>query len=92
MTPIYSNKPSWKDFFLKSASDQDYSGSSLSSIKLASTSFSTHEKIRFLESGKTLMMLSDDDGNSLLLFHHFHHMPSSNMKQESKLVTIARHH
>lgn len=89
MTPFSFNKPTWKDFFLKAASDKDYSGSSLSSIKLASTSLSTQDKIRLLESDKNLSMLTDDDGNSLLLFHKFQNMPSTIMKHENKLVALA---
>lgn len=88
MTPFSFNKSTWQEFFMKAASDKDYSGSSLSSIKLASTSLITLDKIRLLESDKNLSMLTDDDGNSLLLFHKFQNMPST-MKHENKLVAIA---
>jgi hypothetical protein len=90
MTPtVFSIITSWKDIFLNSASNQHYSGSSLSSIKLASRSLNTNEKIRLLESDKNLTMLTDDDENSLLLFHNFQNMPSLTSKHENKLVAIA---
>jgi hypothetical protein len=75
--------------FLKSASNQHYSGCSLSSIKLALKSFSTQEKIRFFESYKNLTLLSDDDGDSFLLLHNFHLMPPNEHKQEHKLIATA---
>jgi hypothetical protein len=89
MTSQFSHESPWKNFFLSMASDKSYSGSSLSSIKSASMSFSTQEKIRFLEADKSLSLLSDDDGNSLLILHNFHHLTSSNQTNDQKLVAIA---
>jgi hypothetical protein len=88
MTSTTPSNTFWKDFFLKLSSDPSYSGCSLSSIQTAaSLTFSTQEKLRFLESDPNLVLLADDDGNSLLAFHHFHSMPTAS--HEQKLVAIA---
>lgn len=79
----------WKDFlFLKTASDQNYSGSSLTSIRLASMSLNNNKKICFLKSDKKLALQTDDDGNPLLLFHHFQSLPTLNLKQDQKFIPI----
>jgi hypothetical protein len=80
---------SWKDFFLNLAADPNYTGSSLSSIKNASLTFSTSETLRFLETDPGHVLLTDDDGNSLLIFHHFQSISSPVLKNESTLVAIA---
>jgi hypothetical protein len=89
MTTNNQNPISWKNAFLALASDPNYSGVNISSIKAASLSFSTHETLRFLETIPNLVLLTDDDGNSLLAFHHFKTMPSDQNPQDQKLVAIA---
>jgi hypothetical protein len=90
MTSQFSRESPWKNIFLSMASHKSYSGSSLSSIKSPSMSFSIQEKIRFLEADKSLSLLPDDDGNSLLILHNFHHLTSSNQTNDQKLAAIAR--
>ncbi len=48
-TPTLSNTP-WKDLFLQITSDPNYFGCGISSIRAASFTFSTQEKLQFLES------------------------------------------
>ncbi len=88
MTTFTPTNSYWKDFFLSLSTDPNYSGSSISSIRTASVSFSTQEKLRFLESDPNLVLLADDDGNSILAFHHFHSMPTT-FNNDQKLVAIA---
>jgi hypothetical protein len=85
-TPANSSS---KKFFLSLASDPHYAVCSVSSIKAASLTFSTQEKLQFLESDPHLVLLTNDDCNSLLAFHHFHMISSPHNQHDQKLAAIA---
>jgi hypothetical protein len=81
---------SWKEVFLSLALDPHYTGCNLSSIKTTSLILSTQEKLHFLKSDPSLVLLTDDNRNSLLAFHHFQTISSPLNQKDQKLVAITR--